>query len=82
VSGRDLSRASLALGAVGLVLIAFETVQSMRGVAINALGTTLIFVGVGLFVIAAVLIVVGLTSVTGGESVVDGDEAAQETLHA
>jgi hypothetical protein len=52
----------MVVGLVGLVLVAFETVQSMRSVAINTLGTTLLFVGVGLFVLAAVMVVVSLTS--------------------
>jgi hypothetical protein len=49
------------IGAIGLALVAFETVQAMRSVAIDTLGTTLIFVGVGLFVVSAVLVVVSLT---------------------
>jgi hypothetical protein len=48
------------LGIIGLGLLGFETVESMRSVAISTLGTTLIFAGLGLFVIAAVLVVVGM----------------------
>jgi len=53
------------IGLVGLALIGFETVQGLRSVAINTVGTALIFVGVGLFVVAAVLVVVGFVTFEG-----------------
>jgi hypothetical protein len=81
VSGRAIPLPAVVLGGLGLALIAFETVQSLRSVAINALGTTLIFLGVGLFVIAAVLVVVGLTTTDAGDPASgEAGEAPHETL--
>jgi hypothetical protein len=57
-----LNLAAAVLGIAGLGLLGFETAEAMRSVAITTVGTTLIFVGLGLFVIAAVIVVVGLTT--------------------
>lgn len=62
MSGRTLTVAPLVLAVVGLGLLAYETVQTLRKVVIGTTGDILLYVGVGLFVLAAVLIVVELTS--------------------
>jgi hypothetical protein len=54
--------AAFVAGIAGLGLIGYETVQALRGIAITTLGTTLTYGGLGLVVIAAVLVVVSLTS--------------------
>jgi uncharacterized membrane protein len=62
MSGRTLTVAPLVLAVVGLGLLAYETVQTLRKVVIGTTGDILLYVGVGLFVLAAVLIVVDLMS--------------------
>jgi uncharacterized membrane protein len=62
MTGRTLSVAPLVLAVVGLGLLAYETVQALRKVVIGTTGDILLYVGVGLFVAAAVLLVVDLTS--------------------
>jgi uncharacterized membrane protein len=62
MSGRALSVAPLVLAVVGLGLLAYETVQALRKVVIGTTGDILLYVGLGLFVIAAVLLVVDLTT--------------------
>jgi uncharacterized membrane protein len=62
MSGRTMSFAPLVLAVVGLGLLAYETVQALRKVVIGTTGDILLYVGVGLVVAAAVLVVVDLTS--------------------
>jgi uncharacterized membrane protein len=62
MSGRTMSVAPLVLAVIGLGLLAYETVQALRKVVIGTTGDILLYVGVGLFVLAAVLIVVDLTT--------------------
>jgi hypothetical protein len=59
---RSLTTAIVAVGAIGLALLLFESVQAMRGVIIGTIGTTLLFLGLGLVVTAALLIGVAVAA--------------------
>lgn len=62
MSGRGLTIAPVVLAVIGLGLLAFETIQALRSVVIGTVGDVLLYVGVGLFVLAAVLVVVDLST--------------------
>jgi hypothetical protein len=74
--------ATALLGAVGLGLLGFETAEAMRNVIIGTTGTVLIYVGMGMTVIAAALVVISLTTspapTTTAEAPV-ADELADES---
>ena len=61
MQSRALTVTSVVLGAVGLALLAVEAERAMRSVVIGTLGTVLLFVGLGLTVIAAAMVVISLT---------------------
>jgi hypothetical protein len=62
MTDRRLTAASVVLALAGLGLIGFETVRAFNGDVIGTVGAILLYVGVGLFVLAAVIVVVDLTS--------------------
>jgi hypothetical protein len=62
MSGRGLTITTAVLGAVGLALLTFETVQAMRSVVLGTLGIVLLYVGLGLTAVAATLVVISLTT--------------------
>jgi hypothetical protein len=68
MGGRDLTITPLVLGIIGLALLVFEGVQAMRRVVLGAVGTTVLFLGLGLVVIAAVLIVVAMSTDSATEA--------------
>jgi hypothetical protein len=58
--GRGLTISTGVLALIGLALLVFESVQAMRGQVLGTVGTTLLFVGLGLIVVAGVLLVIGV----------------------
>jgi uncharacterized membrane protein len=62
MSGRGLTIAPAVLAIVGLGLLAYESIQALRNVVIGTSGNIVLYVGVGLFVLAAVLVVIDLTT--------------------
>jgi hypothetical protein len=62
MTDRRLTAASAVLALVGLGLIGFETIRAFNGDVLGTLGAVLLYVGVGLFVLAAVIVVVDLTT--------------------
>jgi hypothetical protein len=52
---RGLTIASAVLGLVGLALVVVESIEAIRRVAFSTLDSVLLYVGLGVFVIAAVM---------------------------
>jgi hypothetical protein len=63
------------LAAIGLVVLAVEAIQTLRGEVLGALGTTLVFLGLGAVIVAGALTIALLHS---GEPVADGSEQAPD----
>lgn len=59
---RGLTITTAALAVVGLALLGFETAEALRSVALGTTGTVLLYLGLGLALIAAGLTVVDLTT--------------------
>jgi hypothetical protein len=53
---------AVTVAAVGLVLLAVESIQAIRGLVLGSAGTTLLFVGLGLVVIAATVLTVSTSA--------------------
>jgi hypothetical protein len=78
-----LSRSAVIIGVIGLALLIFQSVQAMRGVVIGTLGTTILFVGLGLIVVAAVLIALAVSTdsaPTDSVSTESGADVATESV--
>jgi uncharacterized membrane protein YhiD involved in acid resistance len=71
VRGRGWTLLSAILAVAGLALVGFETARSLQNKALGTTGAVLIYVGLGLFVVAAILVVVSL--------VVDAEASPVET---
>lgn len=75
-SRADLLAGVLAL--VGIVLLGYESVEAFRHVVLGTVGTTLLFVGLGLIVVAGAMVLTGPSQsepAAGGAATVDGDPA-------
>jgi hypothetical protein len=53
------SEAALAVAVVGLALVILESVQTLRSETLGTLGAVLLYVGLGLFVIASAVLITG-----------------------
>jgi hypothetical protein len=51
------SEAALAVAVVGLALVILESVQTLRSETLGTLGAVLLYVGLGLFVIASAVLI-------------------------
>jgi hypothetical protein len=74
-----LSRSAVIIGVIGLALLIFQSVQAMRGVVIGTLGTTILFVGLGLIVVAAVLIALAVSTDSASTDPVSTDSVSTES---
>jgi hypothetical protein len=78
--GRGMTISTATLGVIGLALLGFESVQAMRNVVLGGVGTTVLFVGLGLVVITGAALLVALSDQpmaaaapdTGQDPVADG----------
>jgi hypothetical protein len=83
--GRGLTITPAVLGPIGLALLVFEAVQTLRSVVLGTLGTTLLFVGLGLVLIAAamsVAVVSGAPAAAGSGPDVSSDVSPEQSTTA
>jgi hypothetical protein len=73
MNGRALTITPAVLGPIGLALLVFESVQTLRSVVLGTRGMTVLFVGIGLVVIAGTLAVVAVSGSVGSTSTASVD---------
>jgi hypothetical protein len=64
------------LGLVGIALLGYESVEAFRRIVLGTVGTTLLFVGLGLIVVAGAIVLAGPPR-PGGAADGTNDEAPQ-----
>jgi hypothetical protein len=76
---RGLAITAAALGLIGVVLVVLESIEALRSVALSTLNSSLLYVGLGACVIAAVLALANADDPGRARREAPADEPGAET---